>query len=152
MARTTLMNGKAPYIGLGQSRGCNVHIHDLTDLFLRFFQAALNKTEGIWGSNAYFLAENGEHCWGDLADSIANIAVKNGYLPRFETERLSFEDAKAMAAFETASWGLNVRCRAIRARKMLSWEPSSPSLDDELPLIVKAEWESLQVEKDASGN
>lgn len=70
-----------------------------------------------------------------------------GDLPRVDMEQLSFESAKDMAGFEAASWGLDVRCRAVRARKVLAWEPASPSLDDELPRIVKAEWESLQMEK-----
>ncbi|KAJ5700886.1 NAD(P)-binding protein [Penicillium malachiteum] len=52
LARTTLMRGKAPYIGAEKAYGCHVHIQDLTDLFLRFFQAALTKEEGIWGRDA----------------------------------------------------------------------------------------------------
>lgn len=144
LARTTLMRGKAPYIGAGKSYGCHVHIHDLSDLFLQFFQAAMDKAEGMWGADAYFLAESGEHCWGDLARSLANIGVTEGYLPRFEMEQLKFEEAKDIAGFESTSWGLNVRCRAMRARKLLAWKPLSPTLDDELPRILKAEWETLQ--------
>ncbi|PWY81555.1 NAD(P)-binding protein [Aspergillus sclerotioniger CBS 115572] len=147
LARTALRRGKAPYISPGQSFGCNVHIHDLTDLYIRFFQAALDRTEGLWGSDAYFVAENGEHRWSDVARSIANVAVAEGYLSRVEMAPLSFEDAKALAGFEAASWGLNVRCCAIRARKLLGWQPSSLSLEDELPRIVRDEWELLQREK-----
>ena len=147
LARNTLGCGKAPYISPGQSYGCNVHIHDLTNLFGRFFQAALDKVGGIWGPDAYFIAENGEHRWSDVARSIANVAVTGGYLSHAEMVPISFEDAKALAGFEAASWGLNIRCRAIRARKLLGWEPSSPSLENELPRIVKDEWETLQREK-----
>ncbi|RAL00007.1 uncharacterized protein BO80DRAFT_426070 [Aspergillus ibericus CBS 121593] len=56
----------------------------------------------------------------------------------------SYEDAQALAGFEATSWGLNVRCRAVRARKVLGWEPSRPSLEEELPQIVKEEWALLQ--------
>lgn len=67
LSRTILERGKAPYIGAGKSRGCNVHIHDLADMHLRFFQAAIDKADGMWGPDAYFLAENREHCWADVA-------------------------------------------------------------------------------------
>ncbi|PYI03977.1 NAD(P)-binding protein [Aspergillus sclerotiicarbonarius CBS 121057] len=149
LARTTLVRGKAPYISPGQSYGCNVHIRDLTDLFLRVFQAAVKGEKRMWGPDAYFVVENGEHRWSDVARSIARVAVAEGYLSRVEMVPLGFEDAKALAGFEAASWGLNVRCRAIRARKLLTWEPSSPSLEDELPRIVRDEWELLQREKGA---
>ncbi|KAJ5367780.1 hypothetical protein N7541_001721 [Penicillium brevicompactum] len=144
LARTTLSRKKAPYIGDGESRGCHVHVHDVTDLILRLFDAALAKEKNFWGPEAYYLAENGEHRWSDVARSIASIAVAEGFLTDIATEQLEFEEAKRQAGYEAASWGLNVRSRAIRARRLLNWTPAGPSLDDELPGIVRAEWESLQ--------
>ena len=105
------------------------------------FDAALARKNHLRGRDAYYLADNGEHRWSDVARSIAGIAIAEGYLSHVATEQLEFEEAKRQTGLEAASWGLNVRCRAIRARKLLRWMPSNPSLDEELPGIVKGEWE-----------
>lgn len=144
LARTTLQSGKAPIIGAGESMATNVHIHDLTDLFLLFVKGALNGSERLWGASSYVIAENGEHCWGDLARSIARIAVEEGFISNAKEERMDIEQAREQAGFEAASWGLNVRCQAIRARELLGWTPTRPSLEAELRDIVKGEWDLLQ--------
>ncbi|KAJ5766951.1 uncharacterized protein N7511_004567 [Penicillium nucicola] len=143
LARTTIKWGKAPIIGLGESMGTNVHIHDLTDLFVLFVQGALDGNELLWGPESYVLAENGEHCWGDLARSIARIAVEAGFISSAEEQTMDIQQARDQAGFEAASWGLNVRCRALRARK-LGWKPTRPSLEAELREIIQGEWDLLQ--------
>ncbi|KAJ6009198.1 hypothetical protein N7522_004214 [Penicillium canescens] len=144
LAWTTLKRGKAPIIGAGESMGTNVHIHDLTDLFLLFVKGALEGNELLWGPSSYVLAENGEHCWGDLARSVARIALEEGFISSAEEETLDIQQARDQAGYEAASWGLNVRCRAIRARKLLGWTPTRPSLEAELRDIVKGEWVLMQ--------
>ncbi|OGM48620.1 hypothetical protein ABOM_001954, partial [Aspergillus bombycis] len=145
MAKWTLERKKAPIIGNGESRGCDIHILDLTSLYELLFDAALSGHDGLWGGVAYYLAETEEHCWGDLAKSIARIAAEKGYIPAAELESLDHSTATAWAGFEAASWGLNVRCRAGRARKLLGWAPKQPRLEEELPSIVDGEWRNLQV-------
>lgn len=98
-------------------------------------------SEELWGAKAYFLVENGEHQWSDLARHVAKEAVKLGYIKDPKEGTLSKEGALEAAGFEAVSWGLNSRGKAERARKFLGWKPSRPSIEDELPNILKEERE-----------
>lgn len=137
---------KGPIIGAGQSIWNNVHVHDLSDVYSLLVDAAIagRTDDGLWGADAYYLTENGEHVWGELAQQTADAAAKLGYLPEAKAESINLEDAKKYAGFESLSWGLNSRGRARRARELLGWKPSRPSLVAELPAIVQSEWQALQ--------
>ncbi|GKZ70311.1 hypothetical protein AnigIFM63309_002683 [Aspergillus niger] len=151
LAKLTIQRQKVPIIGRGLSFGTDIHIHDLTNLYVILFERALSKQDdGLWGPEAYYLCENGEHCWGELARSIGRICVAEGFIPSAEEEAFGFEEAQKWAGYEAASWGLNSRCRASRARLLLGWQPSAPSLESELRDIVKGEYRRLQeAERDA---
>ncbi|OQE36798.1 hypothetical protein PENCOP_c011G04123 [Penicillium coprophilum] len=146
LANMTLRRQKAPIIGAGQSLSNHVYIHDLSDVYALLIDAAVTSRtdDGLWGSKAYYLAENGEHCWGELAQATAETAVKLGYLPEVKTEALDPDSAKEYAGYESLSWGMNSRGRSQRAREILGWNPSGPSLLEELPEIVRVEWQRLQ--------
>lgn len=144
LSKWTILRKKAPVIGEGLSFGCTIHIADVTTLFLALFDAAFQGHDGFWGPEAYYLAESGEHIWGDVAKRVARIAFELGYIPAPETEPLDAKVAQEYAGYEAASWGLNVRCRALRARHLLGWKPAGPSLEEELPNIVREEWALLQ--------
>lgn len=142
----TLRLKKGPIIGAGQSIWNNVHVHDLSDVYVQLVDAALagRNDEGLWGAEAYYLTENGEHYWGELAKATAHAAAKLGYIPEDKAEEIDLESGKKYAGFESLSWGLNSRGEARRARKLLGWNPSRPSIVDELPAILRGEWQRLQ--------
>ena len=48
-------------------------------------------------------------------------------------------EAKEIAGFEAASYGLNSRGQARRARTYLGWNPTAPTLKEEVPNIVDLE-------------
>jgi len=79
-----------------------------------------------------------------LAQQTADAATKLGYLPEAKAEPIDLESAKKYAGFESLSWGMNSRGRARRARELLGWKPSRPSLVSQLPVIVQSEWQALQ--------
>ncbi|KAL1621156.1 hypothetical protein SLS54_005651 [Diplodia seriata] len=147
LAKITLEQKKGPIIGAGKTYWNNVHVHDLSDLFVLLADAAAaNRKDDkeLWGEKGYFLAENGEHIWGELSKQIAAEAVKAGYIPAPETFSLNKDEAWKLAEFQALSWGLNSRGKARRAKKFLGWSPKAPSLEQELPGIVKSEYEQLQ--------
>lgn len=165
MANMTLKRGKAPIIGTGKASMDDVHVHDLTDLYIKMVDAALNPKpeidEHIWGAKeGYLLAEGGYHVWGEVAQWVAEAAHAKGYINdttlevrfprRLSSPRrpeklancvkpLDVAEAKEVAGFEAASYGLNSRGQAKRARKYLGWNPTAPSLKDEVPNIVDVE-------------
>ena len=142
----TLRLQKGPIIGAGRSIWNNVHIHDLSDVYALLVDAAIagRTDDGLWGAKAYYLTENGEHVWGELARSTAEAATKLGYLPEAKAESIDLESARKCAAFESLSWRMNSRGRAQQARAILGWKPYRPSLHEELPTVVRSEWERMQ--------
>lgn len=146
MSKYTLQNRKIPIIGRGLSIGGNIHVADVTGLFVLLFERAHHgdKDARIWGGEAYYIAANDQHCWGDVAKLVGKTAVDEGFIPSAEVQSLDVKTARRLAGFEAVSWGLNMRSRAKRAREYLGWDASGPSLEDEIPGIVREEWQRLQ--------
>lgn len=106
------------YLGAGVNRWSNVHIADLTNLYL----LALKKAP----SASYFYAENGEESYKDIAGFVSEALGYGG-----KTQSWLAEDALA----ELGDWarfalGSNSRVRAVHARNLLGWKPSHESLAD----------------------
>lgn len=143
MAKLITEKGFIPIVGEGKSRWNNVHVEDLSDVYCLLVEKAVAKdtSEELWGSKGYILTENGEHMWSDLARTIAKEAVKMEYISGPKEDALSKESALEAAGFEAVSWGLNSRGKAERARKYLEWKPSRPSLEEEVPKILREERE-----------
>ncbi|KAJ5779258.1 nucleoside-diphosphate-sugar epimerase, partial [Penicillium paradoxum] len=148
MAEYILGQNRIPVIGRGQAIGSHIHVESLSAVYIQLFELALQgRREGLyWGAEAYYLAEQGEHCWGEVAHSIGQIAVEKGFLPPASKEIvLDKKSAYDLAGFEATSWGHNMRCRATRARSILGWQPAGISLNAELPQIVEEEYQRLKV-------
>jgi len=147
LAKIILQRQVVPIVGKGKARWNNVHVHDLSDLFVSLTLAAVagNVDSELWGAKGYYLAENGEHLWADLAKQMAQIAAEKGYIGKdFETVELSKDEAWEFADFQALSWGLNSRAKAERAKKLLGWKPHSPSLEHEAAQIVDSEKARLE--------
>jgi nucleoside-diphosphate-sugar epimerase len=135
-----------PIIGEGKARWNNVHIEDLSNAYLLLAEAAVSQRldPGLWGAQGYYLTENGEHLWSDIAVKIGQKAEKHGFVHDLKQKTLSREAALEQAGFEAESWGMNSRGKAERARRLLGWKPSAPSLEDELDNIIQLEHQRLQ--------
>ncbi|KAI1154665.1 hypothetical protein F4825DRAFT_153433 [Nemania diffusa] len=148
MAKFILTKGKVPIIGTGLARMGNVHIQDLTQAYILLIEAALagNASPDLWGARGYHLTVTGEHTWGPLARMMAATAQEMGLLKgegELKAYQLSKEEALETAGFEALSWGLNARCKGLRLREYLGWKAEHPSLEDEVPGIVRSEAERL---------
>lgn len=145
LAKLILSKGYIPIIGEGKARWNNVHVHDLSDLYLSLCNKAASQdsSEDLWGPKGYLLAENGEHVWSDLARLIAKQAAEQKMISSPQEGSLTKDKALEQAGFEAVSWGLNSRGKAGRARKFLGWSPSRLSLEDEVPAILNQERQRL---------
>ena len=147
LAKATLNNGYAPQLGKGLTEWDNVHVHDLSDLYVLFIEAALEHKSSddaeLWGKKGYFLAENGHHVWGKVSEQVAVAAHKAGYIKTTEVKPMSVDEAKETAGFEALTWGLNSKGFARRARKYLGWKPHGESLEAAIPKIVEGEAELM---------
>ena len=141
MAKLMLSAQYIPIVGEGKARWNSVHIADLSGVYLLLVEAAVAKKQDpeLWGARAYYLTENGEHVWGELAEFVGQRAQALGFVGQLEKCNLTRAKALEQAGFEAESWGMNSRGRAERARKVLGWKPHQPSLEDDVDEILKSE-------------
>jgi nucleoside-diphosphate-sugar epimerase len=131
-----------PIIGQGKARWNSVHVSDLAQLFVLLTEAAVsNKTDAeLWNEKGYYLVENGEHVWSDLARLMGKKAFELGLVDKkLEEKSLGKDKAIDQAGFEAVSWGFNSRGKAERAKKVVGWEPKAPSIEDCVDEILKDE-------------
>jgi nucleoside-diphosphate-sugar epimerase len=147
IARFILEHGYAPSIApTGLTEWDNVHISDVSSLFLALVDAAVNPNQRdnpeIFGLAAYYFCENGKpHVWGEVSAKLAQEAVKLGYLKEAVTKLVGVDEVTVK------SMALNSKSIASRARKYLGWEAKGPALDGELAGIVETEAKKLGVKK-----
>ncbi|EXJ91034.1 hypothetical protein A1O1_04141 [Capronia coronata CBS 617.96] len=135
-----LKHKKAFKVGKGHNVWHYVHINDLSKLYLLLGEAAVNGgPPATWNEEGYYLAENGEFVWGDLIQELADAAHKKGVLPDSEVESLTPDETGRLLPFGPVSIGTNSRGISIRAKKLLGWKPTMPSIHDEVANAVEIE-------------
>lgn len=128
-----LHRGRGFFLNEGQSRWSTVHIDDLAQLFLILVeQAAQGGGKASWGSEAYYFAEDGEIRFKDFATDVSRIAFEKGYLSTQEVDSITTEEGHRIYPFTTMMTLHNSRSMAIRARKLLGWEPVNVSIVEDL--------------------
>ncbi|KAH8899201.1 NAD(P)-binding protein [Thozetella sp. PMI_491] len=141
LARFALKNGFTPVVGTGKVEWDNVHIQDVSSLFILLVDAALdpqkNQNQEIFGTHGYFFNPAGTHTWGEVAEQVAEEVVKQRYLAEAPLRTVKYED------IPNKSLGTNSKSVGERASKFLGWKPTGPSLKDEVPGIVAVEARKL---------
>lgn len=123
-----------------------MHVADLTGVFVLLTEAAVSKDldPELWGEKGYLLVENGEHLWTEFARKMGQKAEELGLVKgKLEEKGLEKESALKQAGFEAVSWGLNSRGKAERAKRILGWKPSKPSIEEEIEGILRDEKQRL---------
>lgn len=144
LAKCTLEQKQGIQVGAGRTYWPNVHVYDLSKVYLALVEAAANGGEkAAWGKAGYYFTENGEHIWGEISKVVASAAQQQGFISSDEVVTVSAEEADKLSSHGSALWGANARCRAIRARKLLGWSPTEKGLIDEIPLVVESEAKKL---------
>jgi len=145
LAKSALERGRGVQVGAGENWWTYVHVQDLSNVYLSLFESALDKIAGgdggkaTWGKEGYYFAEAGPFRWGDIAQRIAKEAKKLGLFETDEVEGIGKEEADKLMPGGSGQWGLNSKCKAIRARKLFGWEPKGENIDVLIPQIVKQE-------------
>lgn len=154
LAEAVLKRKKGLLVGEGKNIWHQVHVQDLSEVYLALGEEAAaslaKNTSGggrqgkaTWGDEGYYFAENGSFCWGDIQREVARVAHEKGFIPSPDVEVLDAEQVRAINKHGLYAWGSNSRGHAIRARKLLGWKPSRPSLMELIPDIVDLEAKRL---------
>lgn len=113
-------SGGARHIGRGLNIWSHVHITDVVDLFLLAVENA--------PAGSLYYAENGEAAMKTAVEAISRMLGLGGV-----TQEWAIEDAvSALGPGAHLTFGSNSRVRAMKARKVLGWEPKGPSLMQEI--------------------
>lgn len=131
----------------GETRWDNVHIADVSRLFLVLVETAAAVLAGekevgadVFGTRAYYLCDNGKpHFWRECAVELAQEAVRLGYLKEVVVKMVGISEVP------DPSLGMNSSGKANRARKYLGWEAKGPPLEGEWETIVREAAEALGV-------
>jgi nucleoside-diphosphate-sugar epimerase len=113
--------GVAKHIGPGENRWANVHIDDLTALYVLAIEKA--------PAGAFYYAENGENSMREVCEAISRMLGQGG-----RTQSMTMEEAATEWGDGPANdtMGSNSRVRAKRARAELKWRPKARSLIEEI--------------------
>jgi len=144
LTSVTLQQGHGVMMGEGQNRWTNVHVHDLSNVYLELVEAAVaGGGKATLDDQGYYFTENGEFIWGEVSRAIAAECKKQGFIDTDEVVTLSIEQLDKVNPVLRAQWARNARGRAVRARKLFGWTPSGRGMYEELGDIVKGEAKNL---------
>ncbi|KAK4940755.1 hypothetical protein LTR10_019148 [Elasticomyces elasticus] len=139
-----LKHKRAFTVGKGNNIWNQVHVQDLSRLYLLLGEAAVNNGDpATWDDHGYYLAENGTLVWKDVIEAVAGEISNQCHIDLTVEEELSPEEAAKLLPYAKYLIGTNCRGISIRARKLLGWKPRERSLMDEIPAIVESEAASL---------
>jgi nucleoside-diphosphate-sugar epimerase len=110
-------SGIAKHVGAGENIWSHVHIDDVASLFL----LALDKAP----AGSFFYAENGEATMKSVAQAISRLLGMTGTTEAWPLEEAARAWGRESAEFTFAS---NSRVRAVKARRVLNWNPEGPPL------------------------
>lgn len=146
MAKMALERGKGFKVAQGENIWHAVHVYDLSELYLMFAESVVSGDGKLtWGAEGYYLAEQEEFVWGELAEKIAKIVHEKGWIKTADIDAVPVEEIRREFPARYRSWGANSRGKAIRAEKLLRWKCDAKGLDDGLEELV--EWEAKALGK-----
>ncbi|SCO04396.1 related to nucleoside-diphosphate-sugar epimerase [Fusarium fujikuroi] len=165
LAKATLERKKGLQVGSGESRWGNIHVADLSRIFLRLVEKAVegNQDENIWGANGLFFTGAGElvgfaslteqnlvltdwlQSFAEISRRIAVAANDFNLIPTTEVDNLDAKEIDSIIPHGSVLLGTNARAGADRARKILAWEPEHESLEEYIPTTVIQEAEALGI-------
>jgi nucleoside-diphosphate-sugar epimerase len=148
MANAVLKRGKGFQLGEGKNIWTEVHVQDLSEVFLALVAAALEGGgKATWNDEGFYFTENGEFMWGEVAQKIAKIAADMKLIETTELDSVDWKAADEMREFGAYLWGTNARCKSIRANRLFGWTPKKEKLFDTLPAMVEGEAKALGLVK-----
>lgn len=144
-ATKTVLKRKQGFLPIkGENVWHEINVHDLSDLFVLLGEAAAGGGgKASWNEDGYYFAESDSFVWGDIFQDIAKIAKKMGLIDSDETPSLSANEITKLHPWGVYIWASNSRGQAIRARRLLGWQPHGESLKEDLPNIVEQEAKAL---------
>lgn len=141
LARAAIQNRKAVQVGKGESAWSNVHISDISDIFVKLVEKAIQGADDstLWNRNGLYFAGNAMLNFKEISQLIAKAAHSQGLTEDTAVTEISHEEADRISAHAGILWGTNARQMSQRARQLLGWTPTAAFLGEEIPNTVRIE-------------
>lgn len=140
-----LQAGHGLQLGDGKAFWSYVHVYDLSRLYMLLVEEAVsNGSKATWNEFGYYLAENGEFSWGDICRRIAKEAYRQQAIPSESIVAIPMAERTTFVSVARPIINYAARSRAVRAKKLLRWQPKEGPLMDELPSLVRMEVEKAR--------
>ncbi|EYE90759.1 uncharacterized protein EURHEDRAFT_488300 [Aspergillus ruber CBS 135680] len=144
LAKATLQRRAGLQVGKGKSIWSNVHITDISQIFAKLVEKALQGEEGeLWNENGLYFAENGELTFKEISQLVTQESHKLGLVNSTSVAELTHQEADELSPHAGILWGTNAREQAQRARTLLDWVPKASALNKEIPEAIRVETERL---------
>ncbi|KAF9565241.1 NAD(P)-binding protein [Agrocybe pediades] len=141
LVRLSLDRGRAGMVGEGKNIWPNVHIQDVTDLYILIVDSVVphrshshGHSEKLvapppleHGAAGFYFAENGEHTLYSVGEAIGKVMVSLKKCKEYTPTPFTEEETRKYFPDGT-SLGTNSRCRADRA-KAIGWKPRKTTKD-----------------------
>lgn len=70
---------------------------------------------------------------------MSSFAFEQGFIKSPAVQAIDADAADRLIAHGAVLWGTNAQYKATRARELLGWKPSGPSLEEEIPRAILEE-------------
>ncbi|GIK06741.1 hypothetical protein Aspvir_002391 [Aspergillus viridinutans] len=141
LARVAIETGRAIKVGKGESTWSNVHISDISDLFVKLVEKAVQKgtDEHMWNQEGLYFPGNSMLSFSGISQLLAQTAHRLGLIESPLVSEIDHEAADKLSPHGGVLWGTNARQNSQRARKLLGWCPGGRSLESDIPDTVEEE-------------
>ncbi|KAG0033016.1 hypothetical protein BGZ81_009573 [Podila clonocystis] len=146
LVKASLKTGQAVQVGEGLNVWNKVHVRDLSRFYILLLKRSLQEPQIVGrevdnqgntlpelpkNQDAYWFVEDGEFTWGSIAQSVAREFVRLGINDSGKVLSILPEGEEGVFGPKSAgsSLGTNSRCRAVKAREILGWEPELHDLE-----------------------
>ncbi|KAL9087905.1 MAG: hypothetical protein Q9165_006467 [Trypethelium subeluteriae] len=136
--------------GFTMSTGRNVlgyvHVNDLADIYVRLFADAVkgivNSDTRLWGSNAYYFANDEELTFAEYMTALVRVlkwkgVISTDVIKKIGPESVVSELNLVRRTAATHGYGANVRCRSERAKILLGWVPRERNVQETLAGVIE---------------
>ncbi|KAJ5408748.1 hypothetical protein N7509_002631 [Penicillium cosmopolitanum] len=140
LSRVAIETRQVVQVGKGESTWSNIHIADLSDLFVRLVEKAVQGSEeALWNQNGLYFMGNSMLSFGKISQLVAEATHALGLTDTTTVKSLSADEADKLWAPARIFWGTNARMEGQRASRLLGWSPQKHSVEQEIPTTVKVE-------------
>ena len=168
LVNATLKRQRGLQVGPGESRWSNIHVADLSRIFLHLVEKAVegNEDGNVWGAKGLYFTGVGElvsyfcesefvflcilthftQSFGEISRRVTAAAHDLHLIPNREVDQIGGDEADELLPHGSVLFGTNAGSGAQRAERVLGWQPENDSLELKIPRAVAREAQSLRLQ------